>query len=62
MLTCSTSSTTRARTPRARARRYAVALVVFDAGLSCRVRLDRQTARHDQTRLVTLESLGSLAT
>lgn len=39
-----------------------VALVVFDAERSCRVRLEHQTARHDQTGLVTLESLGSLAT
>lgn len=39
-----------------------VALVVFDAALSCRVRLERQTARHDRTGVVTLESLGSLAT
>ena len=38
-----------------------VALVVFDAELSCRMRLDRQTAAHDQTGLVVLESLESLA-
>jgi hypothetical protein len=38
-----------------------VALVVFDAELSCRVRLERQTAVHDRTGLVTLESLGSLS-
>ncbi len=37
-----------------------VALVIFDAALSCRVRLERQTARHDRTGVVTLESLGSL--
>jgi hypothetical protein len=37
-----------------------VALVVFDAELSCRVRLERQTAPHEQTRLVALESLESL--
>lgn len=38
-----------------------VALVVFDAELSCRVRLERQTAPHERTRLISLESLGSLA-
>lgn len=38
-----------------------VAIVVFDAQLSCRVRLERQTAPHDRTTLVALESLGSLA-
>ena len=38
-----------------------VGLVVFDAELSCAVRLDRQTAPHDATRLVTLETLGRLA-
>ena len=38
-----------------------VALIVFDAELSCRVRLERQTAPHTGTGLVTLESLGSLA-
>ena len=38
-----------------------VALVVFDAELSCRVRLERQTAPHDQTRLVALETLESLS-
>lgn len=37
-----------------------VALVVFDAELSCRVRLDRQTATHNQTGLVALETLESL--
>ena len=41
--------------------RLRVALVVFDAERSCRVRLDRQTARHDHTGLLTIESLGSLA-
>jgi len=40
--------------------RLRVALVVFDAELSCRVRLDRQTAPHDQTGLVTLETLDTL--
>jgi hypothetical protein len=38
-----------------------VALVVFDAELSCRTRLARQTAMHERTGLVTLESLGSLS-
>ena len=41
--------------------RLGVALVVFDAERSCRVRLDRQTARHDQTGLLTMETLDSLA-
>jgi hypothetical protein len=41
--------------------RLRVALVVFDAALSCRVRLDRQTARHDLTGLATIETLESLA-
>ena len=39
----------------------AVALVVFDAELSCRVRLERQTAPWAETRLVTSESLDSLS-
>jgi hypothetical protein len=39
----------------------AVALVVFDAARSCLVRLDRQTAPHGGTRLVTLETLDELA-
>jgi hypothetical protein len=38
-----------------------VALVVFDAERSCRVRLDAQTAPHAGTRLVALEQLDSLA-
>ena len=38
-----------------------VALVVFDAERSCQVRLERQTAPHDHTRLVSLETLESLA-
>ena len=42
--------------------RLRVALVVFDAELSCRVRLERQTAVHDRTGLVTIESLGTLST
>ena len=38
-----------------------VGLVVFDAERSCRVRLDRQTAPHDSTRLVALERLAELS-
>jgi hypothetical protein len=38
-----------------------VALVVFDARRSCEVRLARQTAPHEATRLVTLETLDDLA-
>ncbi|MDP9482341.1 MAG: hypothetical protein M3P84_03870 [Chloroflexota bacterium] len=38
-----------------------VGLVIFDAELSCRVRLDRQTAPHDGTRLVAIEGLDDLA-
>ena len=38
-----------------------VSLVVFDAERSCRVRLDAQTAPHDQTSLVALEQLDALA-
>lgn len=41
--------------------RLTVALVVFDAARSCRVRLARQTAPHAKTGLVTLETLGRLA-
>jgi hypothetical protein len=41
--------------------RLAVALVVFDAARSCDVRLDRQTAPHDATRLLGLEDLDVLA-
>jgi hypothetical protein len=37
-----------------------VGLVVFDAERSCRVRLDRQTAPHAATLLITLESLDRL--
>jgi hypothetical protein len=37
-----------------------VALVVFDAERSCRVRLERQTAPHAQTRLIGLETLDAL--
>lgn len=36
-------------------------IVVFDAERSCAVRLERQTAPHDQTRLVSLETLDRLA-
>jgi hypothetical protein len=39
-----------------------VGLVVFDTALAAEVRLDRQTAPHEQTRLVTIETLASLAT
>ena len=39
----------------------AVALVIFDAERSCRVRLEAQTASHGQTRLVALEQLDALA-
>ncbi|HEV8403940.1 MAG TPA: hypothetical protein VGQ31_13000 [Candidatus Limnocylindrales bacterium] len=38
-----------------------VALVVFDARRSCDVRLARQTAPHEGTSLVTIETLDSLA-
>jgi len=41
--------------------RLAVVLVVFDAGRSCEVRLAAQTAPHEATRLVTIESLDTLA-
>jgi len=41
--------------------RLSVALVVFDARRSCDVRLAHQTAPHDETRLVTLETLDELA-
>jgi hypothetical protein len=40
--------------------RLSVVLVVFDAARSCAVRLDRATAPHEHTRLVTLESLDEL--
>ena len=36
-------------------------LVVFDARRSCDVRLARQTAPHDATRIVTIETLDELA-
>lgn len=38
-----------------------VSLVVFDARRSCDVRLDLQTAPHEQTRIVSLETLDELA-
>jgi hypothetical protein len=40
--------------------RLAVALVVFDAQRSCDVRLERQTAPHRETRVVTIETLDDL--
>ena len=39
----------------------AAVIVVFDARRSCEVRLDRATANHDQTRLVSLESFDQLS-
>jgi hypothetical protein len=36
-------------------------IVVFDAERSCRVRLERQTAPHEETRLIALETLDRLA-
>jgi len=41
--------------------RLTVALVVFDAARSCAIRLDRQTAPYEQTRIVALEDLDVLA-
>jgi hypothetical protein len=41
--------------------RLKVALVVFDAARSCQVRLERQTAPHERTTVVTLESLDRLS-
>lgn len=41
--------------------RLAVALVVFDAARSCSVRLAAQTAPHEGTAIVTLETLDALA-
>ena len=41
--------------------RLEVALVVFDAVRSCAVRLDRQTAPTEGTRLVAIETLDELA-
>jgi hypothetical protein len=42
--------------------RLAVSLVVFDARRSCDVRLERETAPHAATRLITIETLDELAT
>ena len=39
----------------------AATIVVFDAERSCQVRLERETAPHDGTRLVGIESLDDLA-
>jgi hypothetical protein len=39
----------------------ATSLVVFDARRSCDVRLARQTAPHDGTRIITVETLDELA-
>jgi hypothetical protein len=41
--------------------RLRVALVLFDARLSCDVRLARHTAPHDGTALITIESLDVLS-
>jgi hypothetical protein len=41
--------------------RLMATLVVFDAERSCRVRLERETAPHDGTRVVSLETLDELA-
>jgi hypothetical protein len=41
--------------------RLGTILVVFDASLSCDVRLERQTAPHKATEIVTLETLDRLA-
>jgi hypothetical protein len=41
--------------------RLDVTLVVFDAARSCAVRLDRHTAPHERTRIVSLETLDDLA-
>ena len=41
--------------------RLTATLVVFDARVSCEVRLERETAPHAETRLVTIESLDELA-
>src|SRR4029077_16773544 len=41
--------------------RLAVSLVVFDADRSCAVRLDRETAPHAATRVITIETLAELA-
>jgi hypothetical protein len=41
--------------------RLAATIVVFDAERSCNVRLARETAPHEQTRLISLETLDRLA-
>ena len=41
--------------------RLSVGLVVFDAELSCRIRLERQTAPQLATRLIALDTLDTLA-
>ena len=41
--------------------RLVVTIVVFDAERSCNVRLARETAPHEQTRLIALETLDRLA-
>ena len=41
--------------------RLATILVVFDAELSCTVRLERQTAPHEATEILSLETLDRLA-
>jgi len=41
--------------------RLTATLVVFDARRSCEVRLERQTAPHAATRLISLETLDELA-
>jgi hypothetical protein len=41
--------------------RLDVTIVVFDARLSCEVRLAGQSAPHERIRLVSIESLGDLA-
>src|SRR4029079_19044134 len=41
--------------------RLGVVLVVFDAARPCAARLDRQTAPHDQTRVIAIEDLDELA-
>jgi hypothetical protein len=41
--------------------RLTASLVVFDARRSCEVRLERQTAPHAATRLISLETLDELA-
>ena len=38
----------------------AATIVVFDAERSCAVRLERQTAPHEATRLIALETLDRL--